>query len=287
MESNKTGNLLKYVTLFLAGVLTGSIIFMCIRNAGDSDDEEAEITEEETTEQENENLITQDVYDDLIQLKSFVDYALEKYCGEKGVENTYSYELFENMIHHNTMIEGETPYVYDLNRRISKRLVNDKYYFMMDGKENQIIVLIDTYRMKIYVYENVKGQIHVIDGGDLETRYRRSENLDDCVKCDWPDDMWDTEYHSFVINGWEYLTTPSFEEGMRINPDLYGMVTYSLQRYCKEHGIDGEMFYFEFPRDLVSEVVTRVFTVKVESDNRMLYMDIDMDRNKVHVYQVE
>ena len=47
------------------------------------------------------------------------------------------------------------------------------------------------------------------------------------------------------------------------------------------------MFYFEYPEDKGSNITLRIFTVKVTSNNRILYMDIDMDRNKVHIYQVE
>ena len=281
MKSNKAVKLLKYVTLFLAGVLIGGIIFICMRNTGELGGKE-----EQMTEQESENLITQDVYDDLVQLKSFVDYALEKYCDDKMIENTYSYQLFENMMHHDTFIRGEATYIYDLNKKITQNLSNDKYFFRI-GEDPTIIIVIDTYRMKIYIYEEIKGQIYVVEGnsGDEDVSLR-SEKLADFVQCDWPDDMWDIEYNSFVIDGWEYLTTPDFDEMITTLPDLYGMVTYSLQRYCKEKNIQ-EMFYFEYPKDRVSNVTYRVFTVKVESANRMLYMDIDMDRNKVHVYQVE
>ena len=53
----------------------------------------------------------------------------------------------------------------------------------------------------------------------------------------------------------------------------------------KENVIE-EVFYFKLPEDYLIQVNTRILTVKVESENRILYMDIDRERNKVHVYQV-
>lgn len=227
-------------------------------------------------------LISKESASDLKLLETYVDYALEKYCTEKGVENTYSYELLDDMLHHETYVQGEKKYVYDLNKKISPRLSNHRFLFKIEGADT-IYVDINTYRMKIYVYESDYVYVGISKGQDP---LKDGMTLEDCVKCDWPDDMWEMEYNQFVIEGYKYLTTPDFEEMIHTNSALYGMVIYSLQRYCMENGIE-EMFDFEFPRDLVSDVANRIFTIKVESLNRILYMDIDMDENKVHIYQVE
>lgn len=269
--------------LFLCGVLIGYITFFYIEKYKENKDN----TSSDGEDMRAEILISEEEYADLKQLKSFVDYAIQKYCEEKGIENSYTYQLLRNMLHHDTRIKGENKYTYDLNRRISPQLTNDRFTFKMSGQYNTIFVVIDTYRMKMYVYEDIEGEIYVVEGNssDREAELYKGEALDDCVISDW-EDMWELEYNEYVSNGWQYLTMPEFDERTRINPELYGMVIYSLRRYCEENNIE-EMFYFQFPRDKVSNVTSRVFTVKVEGDFRTLYMDIDMDRNKVHVYEVE
>lgn len=278
-RNNTCKNIFMYIFFFLLGILIGNRIPLFTSNS------EPEADSQSGEGMESVVLISPDVISDLEEIKSLVDYAIEKYCNEKGVENTYSYQLLESMPHHDTHIRGENKYTYDLDRQISPELANNRHIFRITGGENSIYVDINTYRMKMYVYEDIKGEIYVVEGeaGDEMFDWMKPE---DCVQCDWPDDMWEWEYCDFVANGWEYLVTPSLEDMILINPELYGMVIYSLQRYCEENGIK-EVFYFAFPEDKVSSVTPRVVTVKVESDNRMLYMDIDLNGNKVHVYQVE
>lgn len=237
-----------------------------------------------SNEKETEiNLLSDNAYQNLEVLKTYVDYAIETYCDETGKTNTYRYNIIDDMLHHDTIISQEEYFSFDLNKEITPELVNNKYFFKVTGSEDVLYVVIDTYRMKIYVYEYIKG-ITIVRGGNYDESIT-NEDLEQLVKSDW-EDMWSEEYSSFTLNGWEYLTTPDLDEIKRQNPDLYGMVIYSLQRYCEEKGIV-EQFSFDFAKDEVSSVTYRVFTVKVQSSNRILYMDIDMDRNRVHIYQVE
>ena len=278
-RNNTHKNVFMYISFLLLGILIGNMIPRITNNSKPKPDSQ------NSEDMESVVTISPDVISDLEEIKSLVDYAIEKYCNEKGVENTYSYQLLESMLHHDTRIRGENKYTYDLDRQISPGLANNRHIFRITGGENAIYVDINTYRMKMYVYEDIKGEIYVVEGEASDEMFDWMKP-EDCVQCDWPDDMWEWEYSDFVANGWEYLITPSFEEGMHINPDLYGMVIYSLQRYCEENGIE-EVFHFDFLKDTVSSAAPRVVTVKVESDNRMLYMDIDLNGNKVHVYQVE
>ena len=229
------------------------------------------------------SFLSDNTYENLELLKSYVDYAIELYCKETEKPNTYQYSLIDDMLHHDITIKQNNYLKFDLNKEITSDLVNDKYILKIVGVEDTLYVIIDTYGMKIYVYEYVKGTT-IIRGGDYDKGVSDKE-LESIVQSDW-DDMWPEEYSTYTLNGWEYLTTPSLDEMKSYNPDLYGMVTYSLQRYCEEKGIE-EQFHFDFRKDLVSSVAYRIFTVKVQSEYRILYMDIDMDRNKVHIYQVE
>ena len=278
-QNSTRTNIFMYVFVFLFGLLTGSMVSLFTNNSrSEPDSKNSEDMESVVT-------IPPDVISDLEEIKTIVDYAIEKYCDEKGLENTYSYQLFESMQHHDTHIRGDRKYTYDLDRQISPRLANNRHIFKITGAENTIYVDINTYRMKMYVYEDIKGEVYVVEGEYSDEMFDWVEP-EDCVQCDWPDDMWEWEYCDFVANGWEYLVTPSLEDMITINPDLYGMVIYSLQRYCEENGIE-EIFHFDFLKDKVSNVSSRIVTVKVASENRMLYMDIDLNGNKVHVYQVE
>ena len=249
-------------------------------------EKEAEIKALSAYIEQNEaklSFLSDNTYENLELLKSYVDYAIELYCNETGKPNTFQYSLLDDMLHHDLTIKQDKYLKFDLNKEITSDLANDRYIFEVAGGEDILYIVIDTYRMKIYAYEYVKGTT-IIRGGDYDKGVS-DKDLESIVQSDW-DDMWPEEYSTYTLNGWEYLTTPSLDEMKSSNPDLYGMVIYSLQRYCEEKGIE-EQFYFDFRTDRVCSVAYRIFTVKVQSENRILYMDIDMDRNKVHIYQVE
>lgn len=262
------------VLLFFLGIDVGSLLFSL-----DGTEQDKDVAAENI----EKIVIQQNTYDKLEELTKLVDYAIQKYCDKKGKDNTYTYHIIENMLHHDIRIEDDDGYIFDLDKIVPSELLGDKFTFQIQGQENLIFVIINTYRMKMYVYE-AESNPRIVEGETVERNVFDSE-LERIVQCDWPD-MWPWEYNQFVIDGYEYLTTPSFDEMISVNPDLYGMVIYSIQRYCEENGLE-EMFYFQFPDDLVTSVANRLFTVKVESENRMLYMDIDMNRNKVHIYQVQ
>lgn len=262
------------VLLFFLGIGVGSLLFSL-----DGTEQDKDVAAENI----EKIVIQQNTYDKLEELTKLVDYAIQKYCDKKGKDNTYTYHIIENMLHHDIRIEDDDGYIFDLDKIVPSELLGDRFTFQIQGQENLIFVIINTYRMKMYVYE-AESNPRIVEGETVERNVFDSE-LERIVQCDWPD-MWPWEYNQFVIDGYEYLTTPSFDEMISVNPDLYGMVIYSIQRYCEENGLE-EMFYFQFPDDLVTSVANRLFTVKVESENRMLYMDIDMNRNKVHIYQVQ
>lgn len=249
-------------------------------------EKEAEIKALSAYIEQNEaklSFLSDNTYENLELLKSYVDYAIELYCEETGKPNTFQYSLLDDMLHHDLTIKQDKYLKFDLNKEITPDVVNNRYVFKVSSAESILYVVIDTYRMKLYIYPYLEG-VSFIRGGDYDKGVS-DKDLESIVQSDW-DDMWPEEYSTYTLNGWEYLTTPSLDEMKSSNPDLYGMVIYSLQRYCEEKGIE-EQFYFDFRTDRVCSVAYRIFTVKVQSENRILYMDIDMDRNKVHIYQVE
>lgn len=266
-----------FFLVFVGGVYVGSQMTSRIH--------EGAWTEKEYDEYAEETILSDNTYENIRMLNDYLEYAIQKYCDETGNTNNYSYEIFDSMLHQDTRIEAEYFYTYDLKKDINTQLACNRFVFEVSGIKNSLFIVIDTYRMKIYIYESDSGMIRVTGGNyDIRVDELSDEELGKIVQCDW-EDMWEGEYYTFVRNGWEYLTTPSYED-MLINPELYGTVIYSLQRYCQENNIQEE-FYFDFEKDLVSSVSIRIFTVKVENDVRKIYMDIDLDRNKVHMYEVE
>ena len=261
------------ILLFSSGIGVGILLYSRV---GEKRSEKEEVIPEKT-------LISQETYARLAELKRLVDYAIQRYCDDTGKENTYVYHIIENMMHHDTLIRDNDRYIFDLDKIVSEELLGDKYTYQVPGRDDLIYVVVNTYRMKIYVYES-ESNPHIVAGDDGEWNVFDSE-LETLVQGDWSD-MWPWEYTQFVFDGYEYLTTPDTHDKFAINEKVYGMVTYSLQRYCEENDIE-EMFYFELPEDYLTHVNRKILTVKVESENRILYMDIDRERNKVHIYQVQ
>ena len=67
---------------------------------------------------------------------------------------------------------------------------------------------------------------------------------------------------------------------------VYLDVASVLKRFLEENQIE-EIFYFDIAEDVVSEVTNMIFTCRVRSRNRTLYIDLDTVNMKAHVYQVE
>lgn len=123
-------------------------------------EKEAEIKALSVYIEQNEaklSLLSDNTYENLELLKSYVDYAIELYCEETGKPNTFQYSLLDDMLHHDLTIKQDKYLKFDLNKEITSDLANDRYIFEVVGVEDTIYIVIDTYGMKIYVYEYVKG----------------------------------------------------------------------------------------------------------------------------------
>ena len=97
--------------------------------------------------------ISKELQRSLEQLETFVDLAITRYCDEKSIENQYTFELFEDMLHYNTRIyDVEEKYTYDLDKTIFPDLTNNRFLIKVEGGYNTIYVEVNTYRMKLYVY---------------------------------------------------------------------------------------------------------------------------------------
>lgn len=240
--------------------------------------------EYENQNSKNDLMLSDRFFENFKQLNIFVDYAIGKYCNHTKTDNNYQYNIIDSMLHEQTKIVGDADYRFDLAKEVYPDLSSRKYIYKIEGNKDDLIVIIDTYRMKIFIYLDKRdGNLIVIDDyrQDFEA-YENNFELEDYIISDW-DDPFIGEYWSFAADGWENLIIP---EDMEYNQELYGRVIYALKRYCEENQIN-EKFSFDANEDIVSLVTNMVFTVKVESENRILYIDLDCRRNKFHIYEIE
>lgn len=229
------------------------------------------------------NSISDQVYNNLEQLSMLIDYTIEKYCEKAEIKDIYQYNVIDNMLHYQTRIVEDNYYCFDLAKEINPELSNRKFFYKVNGKDNDLIIVIDTFRMKILVYtDNRDDNLTVIEGEMYDSEAFTNWEFEDCVISDW-DDPFIGEYWGFAYEGWEKLKIP---ENIAPDQELYGRVIYALKRYCEENQIS-ENFSFDVDTDIISAVTNMVFTIKLKGENRILYMDLDCRRNKFHVYEVE
>ena len=114
--------------------------------------------------------------------------------------------------------------------------------------------------------------------------------MDFCVEVDWDDLKREDDHFSEVdfdeIENLDFLKVPE-DTREYYNVGLYLDVASLLKRYLEENRITGEVFYFDSDKDDISRVTNMIFTCRVRSRNRTLYIDLDAVNMKGHVYQVE
>ena len=59
-----------------------------------------------------------------------------------------------------------------------------------------------------------------------------------------------------------------------------------LKRYMEEKQLD-DVFYFDANKDIIVQVTNMIYTCRLRSRERTLYIDIDGYNMKAHVYEVE
>ena len=221
------------------------------------------------------------VEQDITTLESFVRYGLDQYAKETGVENTYSVDFERDYLNGGGILYfEECDYCFDLAKEINPSLVNAKYVFQIDQNPVPLLVVIDTRRMKVLCYE-MCGKIS-IEPFDLDV-WDEDEEEEKCVVSDW-DDIPQEELFPHLNEWTENMDIPQDYPGS--TPILYELVIYATYRYCHENDIS-EKFYFDINDDIVSTVSPFIKTVLVHNDQTQLYMDLDLERRRIHVYRVE
>lgn len=93
-------------------------------------------------------------------LYQYIEYGLRKYSGENNQKDRYFCDIEEDLLSYDTEFamknEGDMPYKIDLPKEIIPELANNIYNFRLRGDNDNIYMTIDTYNMKISVYDQIK-----------------------------------------------------------------------------------------------------------------------------------
>lgn len=87
----------------------------------------------------------------------YIEYGLRKYSEDNNQSDRYFCDIEEDLLPNDAVFsmknDGEKPYKTDLAKEIIPELVNNIYNFRLTNLENTLYMSIDTYNMKIYIYD--------------------------------------------------------------------------------------------------------------------------------------
>lgn len=216
-------------------------------------------------------------------MQEYVDYGIQTYCEVYGMKNEYQCNVIEDKIEHIISISADNSIKVDVPIDIIKGMENDKYFYKAISVKKEIYILVDTYRMKIFVYDASTAEVQMDNTFDSEA-FKNDLKLEDCVESDW-NDVFIGEYWNLMKNKMKHLRIP--KDTTYFN-ELYGEVAYVVERYCVERQLNEEFFFDADDEKYFSGNVTNmVFTIRLENENRIVYIDIDTRRHKYHVYEVK
>lgn len=94
-----------------------------------------------------------------ILLYGYIEYGIRKYNEANQQTTTYSCNIEEDMLPYDTEFcmadTNKKPFKIDLAKEIIPELANNIYNFRLRNQDNTIYMSIDTYNMKIYVYDAI------------------------------------------------------------------------------------------------------------------------------------
>lgn len=101
--------------------------------------------------------ISQDFIKEML-LYQYIEYGIRKFNESNGYELWYSVDL-QDMLPYNTQFymkdENEEPFKTDLAKEMIPELSNNLYNFELENDMQNRYMSIDTYNMKIYVYDGM------------------------------------------------------------------------------------------------------------------------------------
>ena len=94
-----------------------------------------------------------------IMLYQYIEYGVRKYNEDTGKNNRYSVDIHEDMLPYDTEFAMKTaggkPYKTDLAKELLPELSDNIFNFILHGQDETKYISIDTYNMKIYLYDMI------------------------------------------------------------------------------------------------------------------------------------
>lgn len=122
-------------------------------------------TEEETTEGNDGYLTDSNVrisrsFVRELYLYQYIEYGIRKYNETKQSDAEYYCDIEEDMLSYDAELgmeqEGAEPFKTDLAKELLPELANNLYNLCLHGEDETLYMQIDTYNMKIYIYDTLR-----------------------------------------------------------------------------------------------------------------------------------
>jgi len=121
--------------------------------------EEAEVEENEIGIKTASSVEIPQNFAEKLILYQYIEYGLRKYSEDNNKNERYFCDIEEDILPCDTEFamknEWDTPYRTDLSKEIIPELANNIYNFKLEGVNDTIYMSIDTFNMKIYIYDEV------------------------------------------------------------------------------------------------------------------------------------
>lgn len=246
-------------------------------------------------------------FEEELLLYRWIGEAVDQYTTEKGIEDVFHCDLQHDLLYGSREFdvrewrEGKTA-GYEYPMQATDTIVSGREYYQLrlEGSEHILYVEVNMQEGKVILYPsedgNVFSDLYELGNSDaykqivsVDDRWPVLEYPDWYVENDW-DDMERADNHLDEVKQEElehldYLKLPeNAADGYEVI--IYLDVASVLKRYIEENQLE-EVFYFDAEKDIVSNVTNMIFTCRVRSQNRTLYIDMDGYNLKYHVYQIE
>lgn len=244
-------------------------------------------------------------FEEELLLYRWIGEAVDQYTTEKGIEDVFYCDLQHDLLYGSRefSVRGiwagkTTGYEYPLQAADTIVSERERYQLRLEGREHILYVEVNRREGKVILYpkEDVFPDLYESGNPDaykqivsVDGRWPVLEYPDWYVENDW-DDMERADNHLDEVKQEElehldYLKLPeNAADGYEVI--IYLDVASVLKRYIEENQLE-EVFYFDAEKDIVSHVTNMIFTCRVRSQNRTLYIDMDGYNLKYHVYQIE
>ncbi len=136
--------------------------------------EEAEVVENEVGIKTASSVEIPQNFAEKLILYQYIEYGLRKYSEDNNKNERYFCDIEEDILPCDTEFsmknEWDTPYRTDLSKEIIPELANNIYNFKLEGVNDTIYMSIDTFNMKIYVYDKMEKTqfLHNTDDSYME-----------------------------------------------------------------------------------------------------------------------